>query len=184
MTTKMSPAEIELARIINDMERLGHLQPEHAKALHRQLSQLLQDTVNDLVVATSVLNAELQTARIENDELMRQRDATRAYLGDRVAPSDRDPEMGLIGSKPEDILRETVKNIIAAYGADKKIHCIKELRNSRVAIEAWAHMGNTINIGSNPDGSTYRVISLKDAKDITDVAISGKLWTGRGYEKL
>lgn len=156
----------QLATIFSDAEGLGHLDPKYAEVMHDRVMSLYID-----------LMLELAAAQHEVQTLKTQRDATRQYLG--VALSDDDDEdQELLG--PEAILRNEVKRIVNQVGIDKKIQCIKELRSSTKAADAWTKLGNGI------QQSQYGAhLGLKEAKDVIDAYCQNQLYLGaKGYVNL
>lgn len=131
--------------------------------------------IADLEEVLAVLNAELAVAQADNQQLIIQRDATRRYLGVAIAvDEDASGDTG-----PVEILRLEVNRILREIGADRKIQCIKELRSSDKAHDAWGELGNGYN------GS--RLLGLKESKDIIDAAggVNPRLYLGvKGFVEL
>ena len=155
----MTPHDEQLAKIFSEAEGLGYLDPKYAEVMHEQVLSLYIDMM-----------LELAAAQHEIETLKAQREATRIYLG--VALSSSEDKDG--NTSPEEILRNEVKRIIEEHGLDRKIQCIKELRGSGVAAQAWDDFGNS------PSGGYH--LGLKEAKDIIDYASRGFLYTGAHRE--
>lgn len=135
--------------------------PDHKlRVLHGDVQALVIDMLLDLAAA-----------RHEIEQLKAQRDATRQYLGVALSPTET-PEGD---DSPEAILRSEVQRIVRDIGLDRKIQCIKELRGSAVAAQAWEDLGN----GKNPMAGSPS-LGLKESKDIIDSAASGRLYLGPG----
>lgn len=144
-----------LAKLFNDAD------PDRQLAtLHSEVQTMFVDTLLDLAAA-----------RHEIEQLKAQRDATRQYLGVALSPTET-PEGD---DSPEAILRSEVQRIVRDIGLDRKIQCIKELRGSAVAAQAWEDLGN----GKNPMAGSPS-LGLKESKDIIDSAASGRLYLGPG----
>lgn len=117
---------------------------------------------------------ELTIAKAEIEVLAHDRDATRRYLGIRLSEDDED----FVDGSPQGRLRGEVARILRSVGEDKKIQCIKELRASVIAGQAWVALGNA------PAGSASGM-GLKEAKDVIDAACVGQLYLGvKGHVKL
>lgn len=159
----MNP-EDKLAKIFTDAHDEGLLALNDAVKLHEQVLALQIDMMLDLAAAQHEIKI-----------LQEQRDATRLYLGVALAPQeDKDGN-----DSPEARLRMEVKRILDTIGPDRKIQCIKEMRHSDIANDAWEALGN------NQYDPTRRGLGLKEAKDIIDIATSqGHLYLGPGKRSV
>lgn len=120
----------------------------------------------------AVLNAELTVAKFEVTQLTTQRDATRIYLGVPLsADDDESPNFRAVS-----VLRREVKLLLQDFGSDRKIQCIKELRMNSLAAEAWRQLGGAVLESTAPSGQSNVHLTLVDAKNIIDSAISGTLY--------